>query len=70
MNFLEIKEVLSQREMDVLLLIVEGFQNKSIAEKLYISVKTVEFHKENIKQKLGISKVSDLYELQIEQADS
>lgn len=54
---------LSRREKEILRLIVEGFENKAIAKKLFISVKTVEFHKENLKQKLRLRSNRELYEL-------
>lgn len=44
---------LSPREADVLRLTAEGYTNKEIAEKLSISVKTVETHKAHIAEKLG-----------------
>ncbi len=44
---------LSPREVDVLRLTAEGYANKEIAEKLSISVKTVETHKAHIAEKLG-----------------
>lgn len=44
----------SQREMDVLLLIAQGKSNQDIAEALFISVKTVKFHVTNILSKLGV----------------
>lgn len=56
-------EQLSKREQEVLRLILEGFENKAIAKKLFISVKTVEFHKENLKQKLQLKTNRELYEL-------
>jgi len=52
---------LSRRETDVLEQIVSGKQNREIAEALYISVKTVEFHRANIRQKLGVSSLPDLF---------
>ena len=44
--------LLSHREKEVLTLIAKGFSNKEIAEKLFISVKTVETHKSNLMEKL------------------
>jgi len=46
-------EGLTAREIEVLKLIAEGYTNKEIAEKLVISVKTVETHKAHIAEKLG-----------------
>jgi DNA-binding NarL/FixJ family response regulator len=45
---------LSAREREVLQLIAEGYTNRAIAQRLFISVKTVEAHKEHIVQKLGV----------------
>lgn len=47
-------ESLSEREREVLGLIAKGFSNKEIAEQLIISVKTVESHKSNVMEKLGL----------------
>jgi len=47
------KEKLSPRERDVLDLFMEGLNNKRIGNRLFISPKTVEVHKRNIKEKLG-----------------
>jgi DNA-binding NarL/FixJ family response regulator len=46
-------ERLSERERQILRLIVEGNTNKEIAEKLFISPKTVENHRTRIMSKLG-----------------
>ncbi|MCB2185397.1 MAG: response regulator transcription factor [Deltaproteobacteria bacterium] len=46
-------ERLSERERQVLRLIVEGYTNKEIAEKLFLSTKTVENHRARIMAKLG-----------------
>lgn len=54
------KSMLSERELDVLKLLVEGFSNKEIANKLYISTHTVISHRKNISQKTGIKSVSGL----------
>lgn len=47
-------EELSTREREILQLIAESHSNKSIAEKLNISVKTAETHRNNIMKKLNI----------------
>lgn len=51
---------LSKREKEILPLIALGHNNKDIAEKLFISVKTVEAHKTNIKRKLKMTNYADL----------
>jgi DNA-binding NarL/FixJ family response regulator len=47
-------DVLTPRELEVLKLIAEANTNKQIADALYISVKTVERHRQNILDKLGM----------------
>jgi DNA-binding NarL/FixJ family response regulator len=47
-------DVLTPRELEVLKLIAEACTNKQIADALYISVKTVERHRQNILDKLGM----------------
>jgi two-component system response regulator NreC len=47
-------EPLTPREVDVLKLIVEGHTNRQIAEHLSISVRTVEGHRANLSEKLGL----------------
>jgi DNA-binding NarL/FixJ family response regulator len=45
---------LTQREIEVLKLIAEGCSNKTVAERLFISVKTVERHRANLMAKLDL----------------
>ena len=47
-------EVLTRREVEILKLIAEAHTSKEIAEMLVISVKTVERHRANILEKLGM----------------
>lgn len=47
-------EELSEREKDVLRLVVEGFHNKEIAEKLFISEQTVKNHLSAVYDKLHV----------------
>jgi DNA-binding NarL/FixJ family response regulator len=51
---------LTPREREVLKLIAEGNTNQDIAELLCLSRKTVETHRSNIMDKLGLHKVADL----------
>jgi DNA-binding NarL/FixJ family response regulator len=51
---------LTEREREVLQLVVNGFSNKEIAQKLFIEADSVEFHKKNLKQKLNVNKSIEL----------
>jgi DNA-binding NarL/FixJ family response regulator len=48
-------DVLTPRELEVLKLIAEAHTSKQIADALFISIKTVERHRQNILDKLGMS---------------
>lgn len=54
------QEQLSEREIDVLKLIIAGMSNKQIADKLFISIHTVISHRKNISAKTGIKSQSGL----------
>jgi FixJ family two-component response regulator len=56
-------EHLTQREREVLNLIVAGKLNKQIADVLGISIKTVEAHRANIMEKLNANTVADLLKI-------
>lgn len=51
---------LTPREREVLVLLVQGYINKEIADKLCISLTTVISHRKNIMEKLGIKSISGL----------
>lgn len=51
---------LSPRELDVLKLIAARYKNKEIADKLFISVKTVEKHRANLMRKLDLHSATEL----------
>lgn len=51
---------ISERERQVLRLIVEGAANKEAADTLHISVRTVEKHRQRIMKKLGVRKATEL----------
>jgi len=54
------QEQLSERETEVLKLLVAGLSNKEIADKLFISIHTVISHRKNISQKTGIKSQAGL----------
>ncbi len=54
------QKILSDREIEVMSLIVQGFINKEIADRLNISLSTVITHRKNIMDKLGMKSVSAL----------
>lgn len=51
---------LSRREEDVLAHVAQGLSNREVAERLFISVKTVETHKAHILDKLGLRNTAEL----------
>ena len=50
----------TRRELDVLKLLVDGYTNKQIGEKLFISHRTVDTHRTNIMKKVGVNNVAGL----------
>lgn len=54
------KDVLSQREKEILVEVVKGLTNKEIADRLYLSVHTVITHRRNIARKLEIHSATGL----------
>lgn len=54
------RETLSSRQKEVLQLIAEGNSTRDIAEKLFVSIKTIETHRSQIMKKLGINDVPGL----------
>lgn len=65
MNFMRVNwtkfSSLTKREEIILKLLVKGFQNQEIADKLYISKMTVKTHRRNIIKKLDAKNLIDLY---------
>ena len=57
---------LTEREVDVLRLIARGHTNREMAERLFLSVRTIESHRARIQRKLGRSRRSDLVEYALE----
>ncbi|MCH5223647.1 MAG: response regulator transcription factor [Muribaculaceae bacterium] len=59
-NTQEEKETLSAREKEIVSLVVKGFTNQEIADKLYLSIHTVITHRRNIAKKLEIHSATGL----------
>ena len=56
-------ESLTQREREVLSLIVDGQLNKQVADELGISIKTVEVHRSRVMEKMHASSIAELVRL-------
>ena len=54
-------ESLSDRELEVFQLIAQGLSTREVAERLYLSIKTVETHLDHIKAKLGLESSRELF---------
>ncbi|MCK7538476.1 MAG: helix-turn-helix transcriptional regulator [Marinilabiliales bacterium] len=59
-DLLNIGPDLSYREFEIIRLIEAGLSSKEIADKLFLSVHTVNTHRSNILEKSGKSQISDL----------
>lgn len=53
-------ELLTERETEIIKLIAEGFSNKEIGLKLFISHRTVDTHRTNLMKKLDVSNIAGL----------
>ena len=51
---------LTRREIEVLRLIAEEYSNPEIADKLFISIRTVDTHRRNLLEKLGVKNTAGL----------
>jgi ATP/maltotriose-dependent transcriptional regulator MalT len=56
-NNTEVKDTarLTRREIEILTLIVEGHSSKVVADLLFVSKRTVDFHLDNIYEKLNVT---------------
>jgi two-component system response regulator FixJ len=59
------RETLTERELEVFRLLVEGHQNKVVANRLGISVRTAEAHRAHIMSKLGVRNLAELVRLSL-----
>jgi DNA-binding NarL/FixJ family response regulator len=60
-------EELTERQREILQLIVDGKGNKEIADILHVSVKTVEFHRARLMNRLGVRSVAELTKVALQQ---
>lgn len=63
-------DCLSDRELEVFRLIGEGHGTRRVAEKLHLSVKTIETYRAHIKEKLGLRDANELFRSAIEWVNS
>ncbi|MFC1964804.1 response regulator [Chloroflexota bacterium] len=61
------QEQLSPRELEVLMLVAQGYTNQQMAERLYLSVKTVETYKARVMEKLDLNSRVELVRYALEQ---
>ena len=61
---------LSDRELEVFQMIGQGFGTSQIAEKLYLSVKTIETYRTHIKEKLNLANADELRQYAIQWLNS
>lgn len=59
----ERRDELTERERDVMALVVEGLPNKLIADRLDISVRTVEVHRSRVFEKMAVKSAVELVKL-------
>jgi DNA-binding NarL/FixJ family response regulator len=53
-------EVLTPRELEILTLVAEGLTSQEIADRLVLSIKTVQAHRANVMEKLGLHDITQL----------
>lgn len=63
-------ESLSDRELEVLRLIGEGHKTRDVADRLHLSVKTIETYRAHIKEKLGFRDGNELFRFAVEWVNS
>lgn len=59
-------QCLTDREFEVFLMIGKGFATRQIAERINLSVKTIDAYRENLKKKLGLKNAAELLQYAIE----
>ncbi len=62
-------DILTNRELEVLRLIGEGYSTKEIAERLHLSIKTIGTYRENLKEKLKLKHFTSLVKFAVHWSD-
>jgi len=62
----KLSEVLSERELQVLKLVAEGFSSREISQQIFVSVKTVETYRGRFAEKLGLASRADIVRYALE----
>jgi two-component system, NarL family, response regulator NreC len=62
----KLTEVLSERELQVLKLVAEGFSSREIAQQIFVGVKTVETYRGRLAEKLGLRSRADIVRYALE----
>jgi len=57
--------ILTKREIEIVKLVSEGYKNQEVAEKLFISIRTVDAHKNNIMKKLKLKSTIEIVKFAI-----
>jgi len=59
-NLAQELKVLTPRELEIVTLVAEGYTNQAIADRLTLSIKTVQSHRANVMEKLGLRDITQL----------
>jgi DNA-binding NarL/FixJ family response regulator len=67
LSMLNAKQIVTRREKEILQMIIDEFTNQEIADKLYLSLRTVENHRNNLLQKLKVKNTAGLVKVAIQE---
>jgi DNA-binding NarL/FixJ family response regulator len=67
LSMLNARQIVTRREKEILQMIVDEFTNQEIADKLYLSLRTVENHRNNLLQKLKVKNTAGLVKIAIQE---
>jgi len=62
----KLTDVLSERELQVLKLVAEGFSSREIAEQIFVGIKTVETYRGRLAEKLGLKSRAEIVRYALE----